>query len=157
MKKRSERFYLRIAKAMDVRQLSSMAESLHNQHGWTGEFNRPWKVNFLQCLIRRTSAICVVAESQSEIVGYAIGILETEPAASKVRCRITEIYVTEAFRRRKVATRLLRKILVWAKAVGAFEVVANIAVTNPYKAEKVFSVLNFSPRSVTYVKRLKQL
>jgi len=148
------KYQIRRAQRCDIQSIIAFAESLHNQHSWSGIFNKSWKAQYLEETVICQDRICLVCELESLIVGYALACLECEEAIELNRCRLTELWIDEEHRRLGLAGQMLTIILQWADSKHTFEVEVNVGVDNPFKPERLFKSQGFVARSAKYVKVL---
>jgi ribosomal-protein-alanine N-acetyltransferase len=92
-------------------------------------------------LLRRSSTIAWVVESQTRLVGYALG---QGPRVNASIARLDSIAVDQAWRRTGIGAKLIRRFIRMARRRGAAAVVLEVAAKN-HRAIGLFAGLGFTP------------
>jgi GNAT superfamily N-acetyltransferase len=139
--------------------LVRMARLLHEQHGWTGPFQKTWKSNYFEHTIKSDDRSLVMSAVTSSVpeqaIGYAVAYLQDVPAIGRSRCHINELFVQPDWRRHGVGRQLLISLMEWACVCEAFEVTACTAVDNAFGTYKLLERLGLRCRAQVYALRLE--
>jgi ribosomal protein S18 acetylase RimI-like enzyme len=118
---------------------------------------------WIEAGLQRATERWLVAELDGEIAGYAVGqLVEPHPDADlkmltdaqATRLGIHVVHTSEAFRRRGVATALLRELEAWARQQGAELVLAETDVHSPAAIPFWDQADGYARTSVRFRKRL---
>jgi ribosomal protein S18 acetylase RimI-like enzyme len=107
---------------------------------WQDEYRQ-----FIRALIGRDDALAVVAVSEEQIVGYAVGRISMLPGFFERRRRgyIHDVVTREPFRRRGIGTGLVDALLEWMRAGGVTTVELTVSTRN-HDAVRFWSRRGFS-------------
>lgn len=114
-------------------------------HNWPHEEGK----EYFSKRITADNSICLVAEIDSEIVGYLAGaVMEVESWRPVKRTELENMFVKEEFRSQGVGAKLVEEFIKWSKEKGVDRSLVVAYATNE-KAIKFYQKTGFDPESVS--------
>lgn len=105
-------------------------------------FTEPWRRSFFLSDINRPAGLCIVAEEQGTIIGYAI-------AWGAEEVHLANLAVAEDARRQGVGSKLIAAVLDFARRRGAQSIYLEVRASN-HIARKFYAHHGFIP---TYLRK----
>ncbi len=126
----------------EVRDVPALVElwgelaTLHERLDGGFALSRTWRrayEEYLVHLLGREDVLVVVAESQGQLVGLAVGRITLLPAFFRQRRRgyIQDVYTREGYRGQGIGRAMLARIEAWLRRQGVRRVELTVAAGNP--------------------------
>jgi ribosomal protein S18 acetylase RimI-like enzyme len=129
---------VRKARLADIEQVTDLSLTMQKYHV---TFDRVFALTknarkglagFLERCVRSRNKLLIVAEEDKEIVGYALATLSSRPPIflRKEFGFIEDVFVSEEYRNRGIATRMLEATYSWFRQHGVREVILTVHAKN---------------------------
>ncbi len=151
---------VRKAKIEDIKIIQDLNHDLFASDGPRDPFmNHNWPYEYGEAYFQRKitekDSICVVAENETEIIGYLAGVVRSVESWRPVkRTELENMFVKTKYRSQGVGTKLANEFLKWSKEKGVQRALVVAYATNE-KAIKFYQKMGFIPESISLEAEIK--
>ena len=138
----------------EISDVVELASALHQDYGFSAEFNREWKRGYLQRFVEEGDRFLRIARCNDTIWGYVAARREPMTALQSSRVHLLELYVDPSSRGCRIGTKLVSLVVEWASTASSYEVLANVSLSNQHRARNLFERAGFVPRTISMVRPL---
>lgn len=144
---------IREATEDDIIEIAQLVKRFMAEGGPFFKFNKDKVMNFLNVAVSNPSMYVAVAEQDSFVVGFIIGMCQEHPFVDTFLSTEIGFYIDPRYRGGTKAVKLLKSFENWSKEMNAKEIVFS-DVVNITDHSAFYSKLGYTPCERTYVKEL---